>query len=109
MSADLLNQAPSGADVEAEFRRLADQWQRETAIHSNLTVRYAHPAYQRIVALGPAAIPLLLRELATNRTWLIGALWELTGEDPVPAEHRGRLGEMTADWLAWGCRNGYPT
>jgi hypothetical protein len=49
-------------------------WQRETAIHSNLTVRYAHLAYQRIVALGPAANPLPLRELARNRTWLIGAL-----------------------------------
>lgn len=108
MSANLLNNAPPGAvDVEAEFRRLADWWHRETGYLSNLNKAYAHPAYQQILALGPPVIPILLRELESHPNWLIGALWDLTGADPVPEEHRGRLPEMAADWIDWGRKNGH--
>jgi hypothetical protein len=108
MSADLLNRAPSDAiDVEAEFRRLAEWWNRETAVHSSLSIMFGHPAYRQIVALGPPVIPILLREMRDHPDWWVGALHELTGANPVPREHAGRLKDMAADWVAWGRQNGY--
>lgn len=107
MSSLLNNPPPAAIDVEAEFRRLADWWNRETKYLSNLNKAYQHPAYQQILALGPAVIPVILKDLESDPNWLIGALWDLTGANPVPQEHRGRLREMAADWLEWGRKNGY--
>jgi hypothetical protein len=108
MSAELLNApAPETKDVAAEFRRLAEWWERETCYHSSLSIMYEHPAYRAIVALGRPVIPILLRQIETDPSWLIGALWELTGENPVPPEHRGRLTLMATDWVNWGRQNGY--
>jgi hypothetical protein len=108
MSSALLNSPePEAIDVEAEFQRLAEWWHRETGIHSDLTRKYEHPAFRQIVSLGPPVIPVLLREVQVRRRWLIGALWDLTGADPVPPEHVGFLDRMVADWTAWGRQNGY--
>lgn len=107
MSSILNNTPPAAVDVEAEFRRLAEWWDRDTRYLSNLNKAYEHPAYRQILALGPPVIPIILRDLESCPNWLIGALWDLTGANPVPQEHRGRLHEMAADWLDWGRKNGY--
>lgn len=108
MSAELVKDGPAtSVDVEAELRRLVDWWDRETAVLSNLNKRYEHPAFRQIVALGPPVIPVILRDLEANPNWLIGALREITGANPIPVEHRGRLALMAADWVDWGRKNGY--
>lgn len=107
MSSILNNAPPAAVDVEAEFRRLAEWWNRETGVLSNLNKMFAHPAYRQIVALGPPVIPVLLREMRDKPDWWVGALHELTGANPVPKEHAGRLRDMAADWVAWGRQNGY--
>jgi hypothetical protein len=107
MSSILNNSPPADVDVEAEFRRLAEWWNRETKYLSNLNKAYEHPAYRQIIALGPPVIPVLLRHLESDPDWWLGALRELTGADPVPPEHRGNLTKMAADWVAWGRQNGY--
>jgi hypothetical protein len=109
MSSALLNNPPPAGttDVEAEFRRLAEWWNRETAFLSDLNKMFEHPAYRQIVALGPPVIPILLHEMQVNRDWWVGALHELTGANPGPPEHVGRLKDMAADWVAWGRENGY--
>ncbi len=66
-----------------------------------------HPAYQRIIGLGPAVIPLILADLARQPDHWFWALRALTGEDPVPAEARGRVKAMADAWLQWGRENGY--
>jgi hypothetical protein len=108
MSAELVKDTSAiTVDVEAEFRRLAEWWNRETGVLSSLTKMFAHPAYRQIVALGPPVIPILLREMRDKPDWWVGALRELTGANPVPPEHRGRLTEMAADWVVWGRQHGY--
>src|SRR5580658_4984723 len=38
--------------LEAEFHSLVNRWKMETFYLSSLTKKYAHPAYQRIIAMG---------------------------------------------------------
>ena len=49
--------------IEEKFQRLASVWRAETAYVSSSSDLVAHPAFQEIVGMGPAVIPLLLREL----------------------------------------------
>jgi hypothetical protein len=99
---------PSPAEgVEARFRRLAALWQTETAHHSSSTVRYSHPAYQEIIAMGEPVIPVLLHDLAqTHRRWF-AALQAITGAAPVSEVDAGNLAQMTEAWLRWGRENGW--
>ncbi len=91
----------------AEFRALTDEWREATRWDAGfVTTIPAHPAYRAIVAMGPAVVPVILAEMAVERGWWMAALEELTGENPVPDEHRGRLQLMTDDWLAWGRARG---
>src|SRR6266540_2944201 len=92
--------APADDLVEV-FAALSDQWLAETSSESSLTKRYAHPAYQRIVGLGPAAIPILLKELEAKPNYWFHALRSITGDDPVPPKMRGNLRAMTDAWLGW--------
>jgi len=65
-----------------------------------------HPAYQAIVALGPPVVPLLLRDLKREPAHWFEALKAITGEDPVQSRDWGKIGAMTAAWLAWGRTRG---
>jgi hypothetical protein len=65
-----------------------------------------HPAYRAVMALGPAAAPLILAELAAAPEPWFGALRELTGADPVPPADRGRPRVAAEHWLAWGRARG---
>lgn len=96
-------------DTEAErhFVELAEEWREDTAFTSALTDIILHPAYQRIIGMGPESIPLILRELQSNPEQWFWALRALTGEDPVDAEDAGRVRKMAEAWLDWGRRQGY--
>lgn len=108
MSTDLANTAPPEvADVAAEFRRLADRWNRETGVLSDIGLACRHPAYRAIIALGPAVVPVLLNELKTNPDWWFDALQELTGANPLPPGDGGKLHQMAAKWVQWGRDHGY--
>ena len=52
---------PPPESVELKFHRLADLWRTETAYVSSTSDLVDHPAFQEIVAMGPAVTPLLLR------------------------------------------------
>jgi hypothetical protein len=108
MSAELLNNtSASTADVEAEFRRLAEWWNRETAVLSDIGRACRHPAYRAVIALGPAVVPILLNELKTKPDWWFDALEELTGENPLTTEDAGKVRQMAAKWVQWGREHGY--
>src|SRR5258708_441748 len=51
------------APLVARFRHLVRLWLDETANISSIEDMVAHPAYQEIIGMGPAAIPLLFEEL----------------------------------------------
>jgi hypothetical protein len=93
--------------VEAKCQRLAAVWRAETAHVSSTSELVGHPAFQEIVGLGPAVIPLLLRELERRTGHWHRALRRITGVDPVPAEDRGDIGKAAEAWLRWGKEQGY--
>lgn len=95
-----------GADVR-RFQTLAQQWKRDTAHLSNIGRKALHPAYQEIIGMGQAAIPLILAELRREPDDWFWALHAITGANPVPADARGDLRKMTDAWLQWGTAQGH--
>ncbi len=93
--------------IEERFHRLAAAWHRDTDFLSSMDAAESHPAYQEIIRLGPAAVPLLLRDLAENHTHWFGALEAITGVRPAPASAAGDIPRMAEAWLRWAQDNGY--
>jgi hypothetical protein len=92
---------------DAVFQKLAAQWRKETAHHSILAKKVMHPAYQRIIGMGPDVIPLILREMRNRAGHWFWALDALTQGEESPAADSKDLDEATAAWLAWGEAKGY--
>lgn len=94
-------------DIEGEFSELVRKWKGERRATSSTTSIVMHPAYQRIIGMGKPALPLILRELNKQLDHWFWALKAISGEDPIPAEHRGKMKQMAADWLQWGREKGH--
>lgn len=92
--------------LEREFRRLTCEWQTATKYQSSVTAICSHPSYQRIIGMGQVALPFILRELQQSPHLWFWALKAITGANPVPQDHRGRIALMAADWIAWGRQRG---
>ena len=92
--------------TEDEFRSMVSEWKRGTAFVSSVSEIVGHPGFRRIVASGPGAVPYLLKELKEEPSYLVMALSEITGVNPVPPGVRGKITEMVKAWLAWGEENG---
>ena len=88
--------------LEQEFLRLAEQWRAETMFTSSSTEKVMHSVYQRIIGMGPAVLPLILRELRQKGGHWFWALRAITGENPVKPEDIGRVKKMAEAWLKWG-------
>jgi hypothetical protein len=100
-----VSSASSGRNptLSAKFNRLASEWRRERNPFSSNPMEWAMcPSYQKIIGIGPEAVPLLLEELRRRPDHWFWALHVLTEEDPVPAEHRGHFDTMVSAWIAWG-------
>jgi len=90
--------------VEATFRALVKQWKKDTEVMSSIARMTKHPAYQQIIDMGEAVIPLLLAELKREPDFWFAALQKLTGVDPVPKEHAGKIKLMAKAWLEWASK-----
>jgi len=95
------------AEIVKEFLALRQEWEREVAGASIVAEKTSHPAYQKIVDMGTAVIPLLLRELELRPNHWFAALRAITGANPIQPEQRGRTKQMAESWLKWGKENGY--
>jgi len=93
--------------LEQIFHELVTTWWTETLFTSSVTDMAMHRSYQRIIGLGPAAIPLLLRELERQPDHWFWALHAITGVDPTMPEQKGKVQEMAKAWLDWGREAGY--
>ncbi|NET54696.1 MAG: hypothetical protein F6K47_00340 [Symploca sp. SIO2E6] len=93
--------------MEVTFNHLVQQWKAETRFLSDPHQMVLHPAYQQIIGMGEAAVPLLLRELEKKSGRWFWAIKSITREDPVPPEARGRTQVMIQAWLDWGRAKGY--
>jgi hypothetical protein len=89
----------------SEFEKLAQQWKKETFFHSSLSIKYTHPAYQRIIGMGRPVLPFILRDLGKSPERWFYALKFIAGEDPA-----GKLEGFEAAreaWLRWGREHHY--
>lgn len=96
-----------GFDRETEFTELARTWKRETAFNGNLSKIVMHPAYQRIMSMGPEVIPFILRDLAIRQAHWFWALHNLVPQGEDPAEGLTTIEEARQAWLAWGRAHNY--
>jgi len=101
---DLL--APTPDDCE-KFRTLADTWRKETRRVSSLSKISMHPAYQKIIGMGVAAIPLILQEMVERGGHWLWALHAITDKDPAP--ENATFHEAVEAWISWGEAEGYLT
>ena len=93
-------------NLDAEFSALVETWRKEKVFNSSTTELAMHPAYQKIIGMGPDALPLIFRELERQPDHWFWALKAITGADPVKPEDRGRIAKMAAAWLNWAKEQG---
>jgi hypothetical protein len=99
---------PTAETLDQRVVRLLGTWRDQTTYESSTTRLTGHPAYQELIAAGPAALPYLFRDLRqTGDGHLSMALATLTGVDPVPPEDRGHVRKVADAWLGWARENGY--
>ena len=99
---------PTAESIEQRVVRLLGSWREETRYLSDSTKITGHPAYQELIALGPAALPFLFRDLErTGDGHLSKALTAITGARPVPDDVRGQMRKVAEAWLRWAKDNGY--
>jgi hypothetical protein len=98
---------PPVETVEERLRRLEATWLAEIGYSSSSTELRSHPAFQEIISLGTAVVPLMLRDLAERPRLWVWALPRITGANPVPTSDRGNIARMSEAWLRWGRENGY--
>lgn len=94
-------------DLDRELSALASEWRAARGISSSSRKAAMHPAYQRMIGKGTAAVPFLLRQLQEKPDHWFLALMAITGKDPVPRESQGKIKEMADAWVAWGKAEGY--
>ena len=100
------NATVTAVGLKGEFDELARLWKAETRLGS-MTRTITHPAYLGIIGLGPAVIPLILRDLNREPNHWFTALRALAKTSPVNAEDAGNMKKMRHAWLEWGKQNGY--
>jgi hypothetical protein len=95
------------ANPVIRFNNLENEWKESTSMLSSITEIVMHSSYQQIIGIGPSAIPFIFLSMRREPDHWFWALKAITGEDPVPAEYRGKIKKMTEAWLDWGKRNLY--
>ena len=100
---------PVSPEVKKVFDQCFKQWKADERPTSIMLTRVAHPAYLRIISLGPPALPLILRALEKEPDPWFWALTAITGEDLTPKSHSFRFSKLVEAWLQWGRKRGYLT
>ena len=95
------------ANPAIRFSRLANEWKESTSMLSSVTEIVMHPSYQQIIGMGPTALSPILVSMSQELGHWFWALNAITGENPIPIEHQGKIKEMTDDWLQWGKKQLY--
>lgn len=98
--------ARSDREINDLFSNLRQQWLDATMFSSSVREIIIHPAYQRIIGLGPRVLPLIFDQLQRGRSghWF-WALAAITGEDP--AAGITSMTEASQRWLNWANEHNY--
>jgi len=98
--------------VLEEFLEHAEQWIKKTS-HLSTTERFFNEHHRKIVEMGEAVVPIILKDLVDGLekpegpTHWFWALKLITEEDPVPTKERGNIELMAQRWIEWGRNNGH--
>lgn len=90
-----------------QFEQLFQNWKSETALLSSATAIVNHYAYQKMIQMGEKILPFMFIKLQNDPQHLFYALYQITGENPIPLAHTGNFKLMIADWLNWAVEKGY--
>jgi hypothetical protein len=93
------------SELQRVFNELLNTWRRETWYISSVRKRTSHPAYLKLIALGPQAVPLIIDELRKQPDQWFVALESITREDP--GVNATNMRELSESWLAWAEAHGY--
>ena len=96
----------TAVDIKDLFEELKTDWKTRTTYMSNSAQIAAVRSYQRIIGMGPAALPLILKELEQETDHWFWALEAISGENPVPADQAGGVEDMAKTWIEWGRQKG---
>jgi hypothetical protein len=93
---------------QQRFNRLSAEWKKDTFLLSKISAKVLHISYQKIIGMGAAAVPFILKDLKDNgpNHWF-WALHAITEENPVPKNMTGNIAAMAEAWLLWGNKKGY--
>ena len=96
-----------GQALRARFDELADEWAQETRLQSSSTEIEIHPAYQRIIGMGPVALPFILDRLSSaDRALVLGTGRHLRRGSRRSRRTPVRVEAMAEAWLRWGRAKG---
>lgn len=101
------NANPEAKVLREKFTQLATQWIQDIEGMSSTVEMTKHPAYQEIINMGQSVVPLLLEDLRLNPLYWLPALRQITQENPVKPEQKGKIKQMAEAWLNWGKQKGY--
>jgi hypothetical protein len=92
-------------NVTDRFSRDVMEWRADSHLMSSVTDMVLLPSYQRIIGLGPAAVPLLIEDLRRDLSdggdpdhWF-WALTAIVGEDHAAGAHTTL--EAARRWVEW--------
>src|SRR5881397_4365217 len=98
---------PVEESVETRFRRLERTWLDEIGYSSSPKELCSHWAFQEILGMGEAVVPLMLRDLEERPRLWVWALPKITGIDLAPPSDGGNIAVMSQLWLHWAKEHGY--
>jgi hypothetical protein len=93
--------------LELKFKFLTKQWREEIGAESSLSRITGNVNYLKVISLGTAVIPLILKELQKEPAPWFVALRALTEEENVGREYTGNFRKMAGEWIRWGRENNY--
>lgn len=96
------------ASLRERFVELADAWEQHLEAErasSNPQRKLAHPAFEELVSLGEAAVPLVVERYQQGSLFWGAALARLTGVTAHGDGLSGNLRETRTRWLAWWREN----
>lgn len=87
--------------IYTSFLILKEIWIKETAHHSSINKLTNHSAYNAIIEMGRDVVPFIISDLEKEPNHWGPALRQITGANPVPIEHAGKIKEIAKDWIEW--------
>ena len=93
-----------------QFQKLRAEWHQQRGSMAWVVDLAMCPGYQKIIGMGPPAVPLILSQLKFEGDepdhWF-WALRVITGANPVAQQDQGNVLKMAEAWLRWGAQEGH--